>query len=179
MTQGECGAMLAIAGRMYGKQINHALVEAWAEFMGDVTPDEGVKAMRQHVVTSPHFPTVADIRRFVAEERVGNSDPGEAWEEVRKGIQRCGRDHEPTWSSASIAGAVDAIGWRELCNTTMDDLSTVRAQFERYFKARLQVRTREANAGALPAHNEPKRLGPQSIGDLMREQQRLQQAGGK
>lgn len=179
MTQGECGAMLAIAGRMYGKQINHALVEAWAEFMGDVSANEGVKAMRQHVVTSPHFPTVADIRRFVAEERVGSTDPGEAWEEVRRAIQRCGRDHEPSWSSASIAGAVDAIGWRELCNTTHDDLSTVRAQFERYFKARLQVRTKEANAGALPAREESKRLGPMSINELMAEQQSRMQGGNK
>jgi hypothetical protein len=166
MTQGECGAMLAIAGKMYGKPINTSLVEAWHEFMGDVTPAEGVAAMKKHIVESPHFPTVADIRKRVAEDRVGSADPGAAWEEVRRAIQRCGRDHEPVWSSAAIAGAVDAIGWRELCNTMMDDLSTVRAQFERYFRARVESRAKDANYGALEAHAD-KRIGPKSAGDLI------------
>jgi hypothetical protein len=170
MTLGECGAMLAIAGRMYGKQINAALVEAWYEFMGDVTPDEGAVAMRGHVCDSPHFPTVADIRKRVAFERIGPTDIASAWGEVRRAIQRCGRDREPGWSCWAIGAAVEAIGWRELCNTLNDELPTVRAQWERYYKASLESQTKRLNAGALEEHIEleqQKRIGPKSTQELM------------
>lgn len=177
MTQGECGAMLAIAGRMYGKPINTALVEAWHEFLGGVSAQEGINAMRAHITDSPHFPTVADICKRVAEERLGPADAGAAWEEVRRAFGRCGRDHEPIWSTRAIAGAVEAIGWRELCNTLDEDLPTVRAQFERYFKARLQLQDKETKLG-LAEPVEPKRLGPKSTHELLQEIAVRQQGGG-
>jgi hypothetical protein len=169
MTHGECGAMLAIAGRIYGKSVNLALVDVWHEFMASMSAEEGVRAMKRHVVESPHFPTVADICRLVREERLGPQDAAEAWEEVRRAFGRCGRDREPTWSTPAIAGAVEAIGWRELCNTLDEDLPTVRAQFERYFKARLETQAKQQRNQI--ADGEQKRLGPKSVQELMREQQ--------
>lgn len=154
MTPGECEAMLAIAGKVYGRDVSDGLVDAWAEFMADLTAEEGARAIREHVTESPHFPTVADVRRRVAAYRIGTVDPGAAWEEVRRAIGAQGRYRNPTWSHPAITAAVNALGWVEICNTMDDDLSTLRAQFERYYRAAMENRAKAANSGALAAHYE-------------------------
>lgn len=165
MTPGECDAMLAIAGKVYGRDVSDGLVDAWAEFMGDVTADEGARAIREHITESPHFPTVADVRKRVASMRIGRVDPGAAWEEVRRAIGREGRNRTPEWSHPAIAAAVNALGWVDICNTLDDDLSTLRAQFERYYRAAMENRAKAANVGALEAHQE--RRGQLSAGEAI------------
>lgn len=153
MTTGECAAMLAIAGQVYGRDVAIATVEVWASFMGDVSAAEGVAALRAHVVESPHFPTVADVRKRVAAARMGTrGDVGAAWGEVRRAIARVGSYGSPRWSSPAIEHAVESLGWREICHTRDDDVPTLRAQFERYFRAGLVRIEHSANAGALEAH---------------------------
>lgn len=166
MTEGECAAMLAVAGKIYGRDLSQGLVEAWAGFMGDISADEGARAIREHVTESPHFPTVADIRKRVSTLRVGPMNPGAAWEEVRKAIGREGRNRSPEWTHPAIASAVMALGWVEICNTTDDDLATLRAQFERYYRAAYEGRAKVVNAGALEVHLERRGILP--IGDVVK-----------
>lgn len=157
MTKGECAAMLAIASRMYGQPVDADLVEGWSEFMGDVSPEEGTHALREHITESSKFPTVADIRKRVASVRVSALDVGEAWGEVNRALQRVGFYGSPTWSHPAIASAVEALGWKTICHTDNDDVPTLRAQFERYYKAALEGRQRAANAGALSAYSDERR----------------------
>jgi len=169
MTSGECKAMLAIAMKAFGKaypspEAARSQADSWAEFLSDITPDEGVKAIRQHISESPHFPQIADIRRRVAESRVDPVDIGAAWGEVRRAISRCGHNRLPEWSNPAVAHAVEALGWRDICMTLEDDLPTLRAQFERYFKAYLDGARREANSGALEAHTHAERRGQVTAG---------------
>ncbi len=164
MTQGECMVMLAVAGRMYGRDISDGLVEGWTEFMADITAEEGVRAVKQHITESHMFPTVADVRRRVAESRVDAVDVGAAWGEVRKAISRWGYNRVPTWASPAVAHAVEALGWREICMTLVNDVPTLRAQFERYYRAYLDGARREANSGALEAHTQAERRGQVAAG---------------
>jgi len=159
MTRGECMAMLTVAGVVYGKNISESLVDAWIEFMRDVTPEEGVPAMRQHITESRFFPTVADIRQLVAKGRVEPVDVARAWEEVRRGLVRCGSYHEPAWTSEAIGAAVRALGWREICMTREEDMGTLRAQFERYLKAGTETALRNANHQRLAEAAQHPKLG--------------------
>lgn len=149
MTVGECAAMLAIAGKVYGREIRPELVGVWHEFMLDITSEEGARSMRQHVAESPHFPTIADIRRRVAEVRVDAPALSEAWEEVRKQIAKVGSYGVPVFSHPAVERAVEALGWREICMTLEEDAPTLRAQFERYLKSNLEAGNKAANHGAL------------------------------
>jgi hypothetical protein len=151
MTRAECMAMLAIAGQCYEKPLTVELVDAWASMLVDVTAEEGAAALRAHIATSPHWPKVADIRNRVAEVRCPSANPAEAWGEVYRAIGRCGRDREPQWSTPAVKAAVDAIGWRAICDSNTDDVNTLRAQFERFLLAGVRASQREANVGALEA----------------------------
>lgn len=163
--------MLAVAGKVYGKDIRVDLVEVWSEFMRDITAAEGVEAMRAHVAESRFFPTVADIRQAVAERRVGAVDIGRAWEEVRRAISRYGRNKSPVFSHAAIENAVNTLGWIELCNSMEEDMPTIRAQFERYYKAGLETQSKQENVGRL----EESRTGAMTAGDVIK----LLNKGGK
>jgi hypothetical protein len=169
MTPGECKAMLAIAmkafGRTLAREAAQSQADSWAEFLQDITAEEGVKAIRQHVTESPHFPTIADIRRRVAESRVDPVDIGAAWGEVKRAISRVGYDGSPSWSHPAITHAVESLGWRTICHTLDDDVPTLRAQFERYFRGYLDGARRQANSGALEAHQE--RVGQLGAGAVV------------
>lgn len=163
--------MLAVAGKVYGKDIRVDLVEVWAEFMRDITAAEGVEAMRTHVAESRFFPTVADIRQAVAQKRVGAVDIARAWAEVRRAISFYGRNKSPVFSHPAIESAVNALGWVELCNSLEEDMPTIRAQFERYHKAALETESRRENVGRL----EGARQGAMTAGDVIK----LLNKGGK
>jgi hypothetical protein len=151
--------MLAIAGKAYGRAIGTDMVETWSEFFGDFTPEEGAHAIREHITESPHFPAISDIRKRAASARVSQVDVSAAWTEVRKAFGSVGRYGYPKWSSPAIAAAVETIGWIELCNTQEVDMPTVRAQFERYLKARAETALRGANVGSLVAHKKQLHAG--------------------
>lgn len=177
MTHQETAALLAAVAMLYPGRMtpDEAAVPLWTEMLADLEPGEATRALRAHAATSPHPPCIADIRNRVAEERSPAPDIGAAWEEVRRAISRCGRDHEPPWSSPRVAAAVSAIGWRMICDSDIDQAATIRAQFERYFRAGLDTARREANIGALEAVRESS--GAIAAGDAVRGL--LGQSGGR
>jgi hypothetical protein len=159
-------AMLAVAGTCYDREVTEEVARAWAVMLPDVTPDEGRRALEAHIRESPHWPKISDIATRVAANRCPAPDPAAAWGEVYRAIARCGRDREPTWSSPRVAAAVEAIGWRAICDSNTDDVNTLRAQFERFFLAGNRAAQREANVGALERARDPGRALP--AGDAVR-----------
>lgn len=143
-----------------------SVLAMWARMLADLDAADAQLALDEHVASSPHPPTIADIRSRAIARRIGLPDVAAAWEEVTRAIQRCGRDHEPKWSHPAIERAVGAMGWRELCNTTEDNLPTVRAQWRGFFLATGETLARRENVGALEAHG--KRLGGTSAGDALK-----------
>jgi hypothetical protein len=172
MTRAECMAMLAVAGQCYEKALTVELVDAWCSMMADITAEEGAAALRAHIATSPHWPKVSDIRNRVAEARSPAPDVAAAWGEVYRAIGSWGRDREPAWSSPAIAAAVQAIGWRAICDSNTDDVNTLRAQFERFLLAGVKTARQAANVGALEATRAGNAL---PVGELVKQLT----AGGK
>lgn len=173
MTVPEVSELLADIAEAFPERFkpSPATVRLWARLLVDLDVEEGRRALDEHLVSSPHPPTIADIRSRAAAHRVGLPDVAAAWEEVARAIQRCGRDDEPRWSHPAIASAVAALGWRELCNTLNEDMPTVRAQWRGFYGATSETITKRANVGALEA-----RTGAVSAGDAV---QRLLSGKGK
>ena len=165
MSEGEVMAMLAVAGKVYGKDVRPDLIQVWHEFMLDVSADEGARAMRQHVAESQYFPTVADIRKRVTAGRVDAPDIGRAWGEVLSQVRAVGSYKSPRFSHPAIENAVNALGWVEICMTLDSDVPTLRAQFERYYKAGLETSAKDQNHGRLES---ARRAGSITAGDAIR-----------
>lgn len=159
--------MLAIAGLAYSKPVDPAAAGVWADMLPDVSSEDGARALRAHIATSPHFPTIADIRRRVGSKRSPQIDAGSAWGEVQRSISSQGRYRNPQWSHPAIAHAVNAIGWIAICDSDTDDAGTLRAQFERYLKSAVDNQQEAANVGQLEAHRD--RSGSIGAGEAIKQ----------
>ncbi len=137
----------AFPGRLKSSE---SMLRLWHSMLLDVEAREATVAVLGYLADGPSYPpSISDIRRRVADERVPSSDIATAWEEVRKALAREGRYRNPQWPSPIVAGAVETIGWLSLCDTLDEDLPTVRAQFERYLKARVETAHKAENFGSL------------------------------
>lgn len=115
--------------------------------------------------TSKFFPALSEIIETIESlERTttgeGDKDFDEAWSEVYKEVKRCFIYSSPKFSTPEIAETVRNLGWDTLCNMQSDAVSTVRAQFERFYKIALhRKKERESNTWLLhQAGNDAVRL---------------------
>jgi len=149
MTRAEVIAVLAVAAKAYGREIDAQTIDAWLEFMTDIAANEAARALREHVRESKFFPTIAEITTRVAAARIDAPDIAQAWGEVQRALVAVGRYGSPKFSHPLIAQTVNALGWQSICDSPVETEATLRAQFERFFRARADSAHREANAGAL------------------------------
>ena len=145
-------------------EITDERIDVYADLLADLDITDLKAATRQHLATSPHPPTIADLRRGCAQVSAPAMPAwGEAWRELLDQIGRVGSYGTPSWSSPVVAEAVRRFGpWRELCAMEIDDTATHRAQFRDMYNA-VAHRARETAAllpdvralaverGALPA----------------------------
>ena len=145
-------------------EITDERIDVYADLLADVPFDALKAATRQHLATSPHPPTVAELRKGAqAVTAPALPDWGEAWREMLDEIGRVGSYGTPSWSSPLVAEAVRQFGpWREVCAMEIADTGTHRAQFRQVYEAlsaRVQrttallpdVRALAVERGALPA----------------------------
>lgn len=115
-------------------------------------------AVRRLILTEQKFmPSVATVRALAIELRDGRGRSGtEAWGDVRRAVGRYGRNRLPVFDDPLVAHAVDALGWREICNAPEHDPST-RARFAQlYDRLATESKSDSAAAGILP----PPRVTP-------------------
>lgn len=122
-------------------------------------------AMERLSKTSKFFPALSEIIETIdslerATTGEGDKDFDEAWSEVYKEVKRCFIYSSPEFSTPEIAETVRNLGWDTLCNMQSDAVSTVRAQFERFYKIALhRKKERESNTWLLhQAGNDAVRL---------------------
>ena len=96
-------------------------------------------AMESLSKTSKFFPSLSEIIEAIEKlERAATGDGildfDEAWADVYKEIKRCSVYSTPQFATPEIAAAVKRIGWDTLCNMQSDAVSTVRAQFKKFYE---------------------------------------------
>jgi hypothetical protein len=152
MTVTETGDLLALIADAFPGRITltAGMTKFWAQMLVDLELEDAVSALAEYCSgDNAHPPNVGQLRTLAVRRKLNLPDAAAAWAEVQKAIQRHGRDHEPEWSSPAIAAAVEAMGWRSLCNSLAEDEPVVRAQFRGFLENTTGREERKANIGSL------------------------------
>jgi hypothetical protein len=128
--------------------------QLYKRFLSDL-PDEILEAaVMQHISSSPFFPRVSELREAAANLAVGIEDlpPAmQAWGLVLKYMNgfeedshlvHYGRDQVPEFENPILMQTINAMGWRQLCDST-NQISD-RARFIETYNAHFQRAKREA-----------------------------------
>jgi len=125
-------------------------IKAWRVLLSDL-PDDGfmagvVKVCQSRTEIYPGTNWVALIREGAADPAEVGVSAEEAWTEVRAQMRDVGLYGVPAWSTPEIKRAVTAIGWRDLCVSTVGELSVQRAHFMRIYGAFMErIRSERVN----------------------------------
>lgn len=119
----------------------------WAVMLADLDYDATVQAVRRLVATDDGWPSVAKVRRQVAQDAgLLAPDPDVAWAEVHA---RCSlpAGRRPVWSHPAVAEATEAVGgWPAIRSSTAPEV--IRGQWRRaYETAAERDRTRVCAPG--------------------------------
>jgi hypothetical protein len=127
-------------------------ITAWSWALGDLPYDVVQRALQVHMRTSPFPPKPSDLRKVIAEEAVTCITWEQAWDEVWQVVQRFGRSRigHGGWSSPEVQAAVNHIGFAAICDSDMDHIPTIRAQFRDYYDGQRERQVRAYLTGAKP-----------------------------
>jgi hypothetical protein len=100
------------------------------------------------------MPTIAEIREACMDLEHGEPKAGgEAWGEVLAAVSRWGIYRQPgldfQFADPVVARAVQAFGWRNICNS--ENQQADRARFIELYDRLATVERKQLNAGQLPA----------------------------
>ena len=141
-------------------QKNEETIKVYATMLADVPVGLLNKTIKKCICEQKFLPSIAEIRR-AAQSLMGSVDPSrrvktwqEAQAEILRGIRRTwyhgclgeipnddprfGQSCDPMWSTPEINAAVDSFGFEALCQSPVDDMSTVLAQLRRLYEQACQ-----------------------------------------
>lgn len=134
MTREEIAKVLAVCSAAYPHVvITKETAIVYAESLRDLPFDPVSRAVRKLVTTSEFFPTIAKIRRAVAEaDGKLPPDGATAYGEVISAAASRGALDRPEWSHPAVNEVVEALGWSRICRD--DNPAALRAQFMRVYE---------------------------------------------
>ena len=82
-------------GKIYDREIDKETLEIWLSFFSDNTTNEFKEAINQHIKTSSKFPTIADIKNLIAENKIKDKPQAEdEWNKVLDLIHKYGQTNQ-------------------------------------------------------------------------------------
>jgi len=140
MTKKETATVLAFLVSAYPSvKVTKETAEVYHDVLQDLDYGDCVAVTRQCVRVSQFFPSASEIRRAVLRDKgLLSPSPSEAWSEVISVATQEGLHRSTEWSHATVAEAVKAIGWREICFA--ENQGVLRAHFLKMYEG-----FREAN----------------------------------
>lgn len=124
-------ALCSVAFPQY--PVTKETVQVYNDLLADLEYVQVEKAVRDLLMTTDRWLSVAAIRRRAAENgKVLAPSKAAAWAEVRDACATHGRQSRPEFSHPAIAEAVRTIGWYDICMSTNQD--TLRSQFWRCYE---------------------------------------------
>lgn len=134
MTLEQAGVLLdALHAAFPEVTISVETAQLYARFLEDIDIDRGAEVVATWIAfDGKRFPRISELRALAAPAM---PDADQAWEEARRAAGSVGSYRSPSFSHPAIAEAVKAIGWMDICQTPIDQLGTLRAQFGRAYEA--------------------------------------------
>lgn len=145
----------------YTSSLDDNRLRLYVEMLSDIPPQILSAAVKKLIMTNKFLPSIAEIREVAYGIKgiisgTAAPDESEAWGEVVKAIQSVGYYGKPTFTHEAITAAVDNIGWQDICMTSRDGTSTLRAQFRRAYQlaAERQKNNRDNAVLGISTNNE-------------------------
>lgn len=133
--------------------------DAWAALLADITYADASAALKRYLATSHWLPAPAQLRAIVSEAQHGRRRPGgDAWGDVLGAVGRYGRDRRPTFVDELVGRCVDALGWRELCDS--ENQTADRARFIELYDRIATEAAQDRSVATLPGVARPALIGP-------------------
>lgn len=126
------------------------IIELWTEMFQDVDFNIVLVAVKKLIFESPYPPTIADVRKQVADiltPKENKIDAGQAWGEIMKAVGNYGfYDSEGALKSMSplTQAVVKRISWREICMQEEDKMGVLRGQFMKMYDSIAQRQKQDA-----------------------------------
>jgi len=135
MERRETAQVLAMLASAYPHiKITKETAEIYHDVLQDLEISQCVRASRGIVRVSQFFPSASEIRRAVLKEaNLLSPLPIEAWAEIVKVTSSQGLQNSHEWSHATLAEAIKAIGWREICFA--ENQGVLRAHFLKLYES--------------------------------------------
>jgi hypothetical protein len=159
MTTEEAGKLLFLMRSQWPDTvITKETTKMWAIVLGDVSYESIELAFYAHCRTSKWAPKPAELLELIAEATVGGESWESAWDELMLAVRRYGSylfafDKPPAtwtgWSTPEVEAAVRHIGYLEVCQSEIDQLGVLRAQFRDAYRNAQQRRIKEAQLGGV------------------------------
>lgn len=154
MTRKEIIALVALASSSYPSiqaKNPESIVASWEMMLEDIPFEIAKPAVIKVCRESEFFPSVAQIVKASKDIDPRHDElpsSAEAWEEVYDKIQYVGQYRSPSFSNNVITRAVNAMGWKALCEG--ENLEADRAHFLRIYESMRQgANSREESDKAL------------------------------
>lgn len=121
-------------------KINLGTIKVYIGALSCLSDAELTAAVMKCLRTCKFFPSIAEIMEQ-AENMVQvatgtkHKSNDEAWNEVLKQMNEAFIYKKPVFSTPEIESAALAMGWSGLCQTEIEDMGTIRAQFLRMYES--------------------------------------------
>lgn len=123
----------------YSTILTEARYTFYVEMLSDIPPLLVAVAVQKLINSSKFMPSIAEIRQTVKSlcviaHQEGASDWTFAWQKLNKEIQRAGSYGHPEFDDPLLAETVRRMGWLNICQTPVKDISILRAQFRQVYE---------------------------------------------
>lgn len=161
MEKRETAAILAILASAYPyAKVSKETAAMYHEVLRDLRFGDCERSVGAIVRTSEMFPSAATIRKEVLRQ-AGLMSPSaaEGWSQVMVLLRDVGRYGRPQFADPAVQKTVDAIGWREICDS--ENQGVLRAHFFKLYDKLAEEHDRSALLSAVGelSHATPKAVG--------------------
>lgn len=111
---------------------DEASASVWYSMLKDLTYEQIVTAVQKHALTNKWPPSIAELREHTVDIKTDRKDWSEGWGEVLKAVRRHGymNEREALESMSEVTREiVKRLGWQQICQSELDELTAIRANF--------------------------------------------------
>lgn len=146
MTKQDAMKLMAVLKAAYPMhEVSEDTFRLYVSRLLDLEVEHAARGIHVLICTLKFFPSLSEVRRAAADAAKPTKPAELSWGEVTEAISRWGMYRQPKFDDPITAAAVAVIGWQNICQTPVEELGTLRAQFRRTYEAvrEQEVRSRQ------------------------------------